>query len=173
MSHVTCHMSHVMCHCHFYFCFMTKWWSLSVKGLLSFLISLPNQACWNKMTVIGTTKIFKKNSWPTYFWLIGLHWHLGSPARHLVTLSALNLAHSYVTVHFRMLPVLCFSRHVAQTAALRQLPAVGCYKSETWETWADMCNRASKSMCSRPFITNFVVGLLVFTSVNGLFTFSI
>ncbi len=38
------------------------------------------------------------------FWLLGLHWLLRSPARHLVALAALNLAHSYVTVHFKMLP---------------------------------------------------------------------
>ena len=31
MSHVTCHVSHVMCHMFFW----TKWWSLSVEGLLS------------------------------------------------------------------------------------------------------------------------------------------
>ena len=30
VSHVTCHVSHVMCHF-----FWTKWWSLSVEGLLS------------------------------------------------------------------------------------------------------------------------------------------
>ena len=48
VSHVTCHMSHVMCHmshvrCHiscvthhiFFLSFLTKWWSVSVKGLLS------------------------------------------------------------------------------------------------------------------------------------------
>ena len=39
MSCVTCHVSHVMCHTSFYlfiFIFLrTKWWSLSVEGLLS------------------------------------------------------------------------------------------------------------------------------------------
>ena len=43
LSHVTCHMSHVTCSvCHlscqvmfFFVCFLTKWWSLSLEGLLS------------------------------------------------------------------------------------------------------------------------------------------
>ena len=34
MSCVTCHVSHVTCNIFFYF-FFTKWWSLSVEGLLS------------------------------------------------------------------------------------------------------------------------------------------
>ena len=37
VSHVTCHVSHVTCHMSlfFFFLFRTKWWSLSVEGLLS------------------------------------------------------------------------------------------------------------------------------------------
>ena len=43
VSHVTCHMSHVICHMsrvtchvsHVLIFFFTKWWSLSVEGLLS------------------------------------------------------------------------------------------------------------------------------------------
>ena len=41
VSRVTCHVSRVTCHmsrvtCHIFFCFFwTKWWSLSVEGLLS------------------------------------------------------------------------------------------------------------------------------------------
>ena len=42
VSHVTCHVSHVMCHISCVTChvshvtfFLTKWWSLSVEGLLS------------------------------------------------------------------------------------------------------------------------------------------
>ena len=36
VSHVTCHVSHVMCHMsQFFSFFFTKWWSLSVEGLLS------------------------------------------------------------------------------------------------------------------------------------------
>ena len=40
-SCVTCHMSHVMCHVshvkyhNYYYFFVTKWWSLSVEGVLS------------------------------------------------------------------------------------------------------------------------------------------
>ena len=67
-----------------------------------------------------TTTRDHRNIGSTYPWLLGLLWLLGPPGRHPWALAALNLAHSYVTVHFKMLPVLCFSRHVAQTAALRQ-----------------------------------------------------
>ena len=39
LKHVTCHMSRVTCHMSrvkcFFFVFFTKWWSLSVEGLLS------------------------------------------------------------------------------------------------------------------------------------------
>ena len=37
VSHVTCHVSHVTCHGSRFFLllFWTKWWSLSVEGLLS------------------------------------------------------------------------------------------------------------------------------------------
>ena len=39
-KHVACHVLHVTCHmsrvtCHIFFFFWTKWWSLSVEGLLS------------------------------------------------------------------------------------------------------------------------------------------
>ena len=51
MSHVACHVSHVMCHVsHFFFiyiyffCFLTKWWSLSVEGLSS--TGLPRLVFW-------------------------------------------------------------------------------------------------------------------------------
>ena len=107
---------------------------------------------------------------PTYPWLLGLPWLLGPPDRHPGALAALNLAHSYVTVHFVMLPVLCFSRHVAQTAALRQLPAVGCYKSDNMSRHVQ---QGSKIHGQFAIHNKPCCGLACFASVNELFTFSI
>ena len=48
MSHVTCHVSHVICHMsHVFKKNLTKWWSLSVEGLLSTGPTLSNFIwCW-------------------------------------------------------------------------------------------------------------------------------
>ena len=75
--HVTCHMSYVMCHmwwltCHvshvvkyIYICifFLTKWWSLSLKGVLSTGPTLSSFFYVNnlKSTFIHTKKLHMKN----------------------------------------------------------------------------------------------------------------
>ena len=121
-----------------------------------------NDSDWNN-------KMIKKYE-PTYPWLLGLPWLLGPPDRDPGALAALDLADSYVTAHFKMLPVLCFSRHVAQTAALRQLPAVGCYKSDNMSRHVQQGSKIHGQFA----IHNIpCCRLACFASVNELFTFSI
>ena len=93
-----------------------------------------------------------------------------SPDRDPGALAALDLADSYVTAHFKMLPVLCFSRHVAQTAALRQLLAVGRYKPDNMSRHVQ---QGSKIHMQSAIHNKLCCGLACFASVNGLFTFSI
>ena len=53
VSHVTCHVSRVTCHNFFLFFFSfffrTKWWSLSVEGLLS---TGPTPSSFNSITIL-------------------------------------------------------------------------------------------------------------------------
>ena len=58
MSHVTCHMSHVICHnifFYFIFFFRTKWWTLSMEGLLS-TGPTPSSLVWWNTSVEETSK---------------------------------------------------------------------------------------------------------------------
>ena len=87
MSHVTCHMSHVMCHMSYvacylyiYFFFRTKWWSLSVKSLLSigptpstFYLSLGwiISTCWG---MIGQAHMQRRDFCRRVLYTARTHW---------------------------------------------------------------------------------------------------
>ena len=93
MSHVMCHMSHVMCHMPqtfmiFYFNFLfhlfifcSKWWSLSVEGLLSTkpsCCSLVNfwhfRSLWSFLTIFWFL-VFFMGSWIFFlFFGVGFFW---------------------------------------------------------------------------------------------------